>query len=48
MEEFLMGIIVIFVLKEDLGGVIKVYKKFQKDIKKIELWGGVLEGKSLI
>jgi large subunit ribosomal protein L10 len=33
--------------KEDVGGVVKEYKKFQKDTKKSELRGGVLEGKVL-
>ncbi len=32
-------------VKEDLGGAIKAYQKFQKDIKKSELRGGVFEGK---
>lgn len=47
MEEFLTGTTAILVLKDDLGGAIKAYKKFQKDTKKTELRGGVLEGKSL-
>jgi large subunit ribosomal protein L10 len=47
MQEFLTGTIAIIVLKDDLGGAIKAYKKFQKDTKKTELRGGVLEGKSL-
>lgn len=34
MEEFLTGTTAILVLKEDLGGAIKAYKKFQKDTKK--------------
>ena len=33
--------------KEDIGSVVKEYKKFQKDTKKTELRGGVLEGKAL-
>lgn len=47
MEEFLTGTTAILVLKDDLGGAIKAYKKFQKDTKKTELRGGVLEGKVL-
>ncbi|MBD2654483.1 50S ribosomal protein L10 [Synechocystis salina LEGE 06155] len=47
MEEFLTGTTAIVVLKDDLGGAIKAYKKFQKDTKKTQLKGGVLEGKSL-
>jgi large subunit ribosomal protein L10 len=47
MREFLTGTTAIIVLKDDLGGAIKAYKKFQKDTKKTELRGGVLEGKTL-
>ncbi|MEB3160279.1 MAG: 50S ribosomal protein L10 [Synechocystis sp.] len=47
MRELLTGTTAIIVLKDDLGGAIKAYKKFQKDTKKTELRGGVLEGKSL-
>ncbi|MEB3229135.1 MAG: 50S ribosomal protein L10 [Synechocystis sp.] len=47
MQEFLTGTTAIIVLKDDLGGAIKAYKKFQKETKKTELRGGVLEGKSL-
>jgi len=34
-------------VKEDFGGVIKAYKGFQKETKKTELRGGVLEGRAL-
>jgi large subunit ribosomal protein L10 len=46
-ESYLKGTSALLLLKDDLGGAIKAYKKFQKDIKKTELRGGVLEGKVL-
>ncbi len=47
MNEFLKGSSVLLLVKEDFGGVIKAYKGFQKETKKTELRGGVLEGKAL-
>lgn len=46
-ETYLKGTSALLLLKDDLGGAIKAYKKFQKDTKKTELRGGVLEGKVL-
>jgi large subunit ribosomal protein L10 len=47
MEDYLKGTSALLLLKDDLGGAIKAYKKFQKDTKKTELRGGVLEGRAL-
>ncbi|MEA5463315.1 50S ribosomal protein L10 [Leptothoe sp. PORK10 BA2] len=46
-QEFLKDTTALLLTKEDIGGVIKEYKKFQKETKKTELCGGVLEGKAL-
>lgn len=34
-------------IKEDLGGALKAYQAFQKDSKKTDIKGGVMEGKAL-
>jgi large subunit ribosomal protein L10 len=47
MQEFLKGTSALIVVKEDIGGAIKAYKSFQKDTKKTELRGGVMEGQAL-
>ncbi len=47
MEEYLKGTSALLLLKDDLSGAIKAYKKFQKDTKKSELRGGVLDGRAL-
>ena len=47
MQEYLKGTSALLLLKDDLGGAIKAYNSFQKDTKKTELRGGVLEGKAL-
>jgi large subunit ribosomal protein L10 len=47
MNDFLKGSSVLLLVKEDFGGVIKAYKGFQKETKKTELRGGVLEGRAL-
>ncbi|MEM8612235.1 MAG: 50S ribosomal protein L10 [Cyanobacteria bacterium P01_H01_bin.105] len=46
-QEFLKDTTALLLTQEDIGGVVKEYKKFQKDTKKTELRGGVLEGKAL-
>ena len=46
-QEFLKGTSALLVVKEDIGGAIKAYKSFQKDSKKTELRGGVMEGRVL-
>lgn len=46
-QDLLKDSTALLLTQEDIGGVIKEYKKFQKDTKKTELRGGVLEGKAL-
>ncbi|MEL6221552.1 MAG: 50S ribosomal protein L10 [Cyanobacteria bacterium J06627_8] len=47
MTEFLKGTSAFLLLKDDLGKGIKAYQSFQKDTKKTELRGGVMEGRAL-
>ncbi|MDB9527441.1 50S ribosomal protein L10 [Oscillatoria sp. CS-180] len=47
MTQFLKDSSAFLLVKEDLGGAIKAYKGFQKDTKKTELRGGVMEGRAL-
>ncbi|WP_013322791.1 50S ribosomal protein L10 [Gloeothece verrucosa] len=47
MHEHLKGSSAILLVPEDVGGAVKAYKAFQKDSKKTELRGGVMEGRSL-
>ncbi|MGI8934356.1 50S ribosomal protein L10 [Leptolyngbya sp. BC1307] len=47
LESLLTGTTAVMLTKEDIGSAVKAYKKFQKDTKKTELLGGVLEGKLL-
>lgn len=47
MTEFLSGTSAFILLKDELGGAIKAYQSFQKDTKKTELRGGVMEGRAL-
>lgn len=47
LESLLKGTAAVLLTKEDIGSAVKAYKKFQKDTKKTELLGGVLEGKLL-
>jgi large subunit ribosomal protein L10 len=44
----LEGLFRFLLVQEDVGGAIKAYKAFQKDTKKTELRGGVMEGRALI
>ncbi|MBT9313856.1 50S ribosomal protein L10 [Leptothoe spongobia] len=46
-QEFLKDTTALLLTKEDIGSVVKEYKKFQKDTKKTKLRGGVLEGQTL-
>lgn len=46
-EPFLKGASACLLVKEDIAGAIKAYQGFQKETKKTELRGGVLEGRSL-
>ena len=47
MEEFLGNATAFLFTGEEIGAAVKAYKAFQKETKKTELRGGVLEGKSL-
>ena len=47
MTEFLKDTSAFLLLQGDIGAGIKAYQAFQKDSKKSELRGGVLEGKAL-
>ena len=47
LESLLTGTTAVLLTKEDIGSAVKAYKKFQKDTKKTEMRGGVLEGKLL-
>jgi len=46
-EPFLKGASACLLVKEDIAGAIKAYQAFQKETKKSELRGGVLDGKVL-
>jgi len=47
MTQFLKGTSAFLLVKDDLGGAIKAYQKFQKDTKKTEFCGGVMQGQAL-
>lgn len=47
MTQFLKDSSAFLLVKEDMGGAIKAYQSFQKDTKKTELRGGVMEGRAL-
>lgn len=47
MVQFLQGTSAFVLVQDDLGGAIKAYQAFQKDTKKTELRGGVMEGRAL-
>jgi large subunit ribosomal protein L10 len=47
MEEFLSNASAFLLVKEDVGAAVKAYKEFQKQTKKTELSGGVMEGRAL-
>lgn len=47
MSQFLQGTSAFLLFKDDLGKGIKAYEAFQKDTKKTELRGGVMEGRAL-
>lgn len=47
LESLLTGTSALLLTQEDIGSAVKAYKKFQKDTKKTELRGAVLEGKLL-
>lgn len=47
MTDFLKGTSAFILVKDDFGSAIKAYQAFQKESKKTEIRGGVLEGKLL-
>mgnify|MGYP005853189041 CR=1 FL=1 len=47
MTEFLTGSNAFMLLKDDIGGAIRTYQEFQKQTKKTEFRGGVMEGRAL-
>jgi large subunit ribosomal protein L10 len=47
MTDFLKGTSAFILVKDDFGNAIKAYQAFQKESKKTEIRGGVLEGKLL-
>jgi large subunit ribosomal protein L10 len=47
MESFLKGASVCLLVKQDIAAALKAYAVFQKEAKKTELRGGVLEGRAL-
>lgn len=47
MEGFLSNTSAFLLVKEDVSGAVKAYKEFQKQTKKTELSGGVMEGRAL-
>ena len=47
MTQFLQDSSAFLLAKDDLGGAIKAYQAFQKDTKKTQLRGGVMEGRAL-
>lgn len=47
LESLLTGTSAVMLTQEDIGSAVKAYKQFQKDTKKTELRGAVLEGKLL-
>lgn len=46
-QEFLKGSSAFIFVKDDFGTVVKAYEAFQKESKKTELRGGVMEGRAL-
>lgn len=47
MQEFMSNSSAFLFVKEDVSGAVKAYKEFQKETKKTELRGGVMEGRAL-
>ncbi len=47
MQEFLSDATAFLFVGEEVGAAVKAYKGFQKDTKKTELRGGVMEGQAL-
>jgi large subunit ribosomal protein L10 len=47
MTKFLKGSSAFILVKDDIGGAIRAYQSFQKDSKKTEFRGGVMQGQAL-
>ena len=47
MSKFLKGSSAILLVKDDMGAAIKAYQAFQKESKKTDLRGGVMQGQAL-
>ena len=47
MQPFLKDSSALLLVKEEVGAVVKAYRAFQKETKKTELRGGVMEGRAL-
>lgn len=47
MMKFLKGSSAFVLVKDDVGGAIRAYQSFQKDTKKTEFRGGVMQGQAL-
>lgn len=47
MSNFLSGSSAFLLVKDDIPGAIKAYQQFQKDTKKTEFRGGVMQGQAL-
>ncbi|MGF1478156.1 MAG: 50S ribosomal protein L10 [Cyanophyceae cyanobacterium] len=47
MTQFLSGSSAFMLVKDDIGGAVRAYQGFQKDTKKTEFRGGVMQGQAL-
>ncbi len=47
MTQFLAGSSAFLLVKDDIGGAVRAYQAFQKDTKKTEFRGGVMQGQAL-
>ncbi|MEM1368044.1 MAG: 50S ribosomal protein L10 [Cyanobacteria bacterium P01_H01_bin.15] len=47
MGQFLSGSSAFIVVKDDIGGAVRAYQGFRKDLKKTEFRGGVMQGQAL-
>lgn len=47
MTQFLKGSSAFLLVKDDIGGAVRAYQGFKKDLKKTEFRGGVMQGQAL-
>lgn len=47
MEQFLKGTSAFVLVNDDIGGAVRAYQAFKKDLKKTEFRGGVMQGQAL-